>query len=179
MFDKIFSQRGLLVTVIACVFIVGGTSWWSCVDLARFKESLRPLSAPNGEQQPPSKKTAIEDVQTTEPSDVVQTEKPIKKQGIGTESTVSTDTPPSDKAAAQRDQNGGLTGEAEKEIPVSPHGLGPFPEVSEEYFHAVEIPPWKLTELYGAPPVSRNQELMARVMVKLWNEGHTTVEGLL
>lgn len=65
------------------------------------------------------------------------------------------------------------------DVPVSPHGFGPFPEVSEEYFHAVEIPPWKLTEFYGAPPASRNQELMARVMVKLWKEGNTTVEGAI
>ncbi|MCG9129360.1 hypothetical protein JT359_17365 [Candidatus Poribacteria bacterium] len=65
------------------------------------------------------------------------------------------------------------------DVLVSPHGFGPFPEVPKAYFHAVEIPPWKLTEFYGAPPASRNQELMARVMVKLWKEGNTTVEGVI
>ena len=120
------------------------------------------------------KKVADTDVKAEQATDVNSVEsdtksakKPVTKTTPGTKDTELTQADVPTETAEVAD------------VPVSPHGFGPFPEVPEEYFHAVEIPPWKLTEFYGASPASRNQELMARVMVKLWKEGNTTVEGVI
>ncbi len=52
--------------------------------------------------------------------------------------------------------------------PVSPYGFGPYPEVPEEYMKTVGTPSWMETKLFGFPPASREQELISRVMLKMW-----------
>ena len=65
----------------------------------------------------------------------------------------------------------------ESHFRVSPHGFGPYPEVSEEFQKTVGIPSWIRTEEFGTPPVPAEIELIERIKIKLWNNGHTTVRG--
>ena len=64
----------------------------------------------------------------------------------------------------------------EKPAPVrySPHGLGPYPEVSKEYFLEKGPTSWQMIDLHGNPPPSLETELIERVLLKLWYDGHTT-----
>ena len=56
-----------------------------------------------------------------------------------------------------------------EEVKVSPHGFGHYPEVPEDY--PIEVN-WSSYE--DDPPIF---ELMARVQIKLWKQGHRT-EGI-
>lgn len=59
-------------------------------------------------------------------------------------------------------------------VRYSPHGLGPYPEVSKEYFLQKGPISWQLIDLFGKPPPSLETELIDRVLLKLWKDGDTT-----
>ncbi len=50
------------------------------------------------------------------------------------------------------------------EVPVSPHGFGPYPEAPGDYFRT---PVWA----YPDPEFTPGHELMERVLIKLWKQG--------
>ncbi|MDD9975051.1 MAG: hypothetical protein OXU27_13645 [Candidatus Poribacteria bacterium] len=58
-----------------------------------------------------------------------------------------------------------------EDVPVSPHGFGPYPEVPTGYPKEM-TPTWVK---YENP--SRDHELMHRVLIKLWNQGDHNVSG--
>ena len=51
-----------------------------------------------------------------------------------------------------------------EEVPISPHGFGPYPEVPDDYI----IKPFSWDFYKNDPPAF---ELMARVRIKLWKQG--------
>ncbi len=53
------------------------------------------------------------------------------------------------------------------DVPVSPHGFGPFPKVPDDYI----IKPFSWDFYKNDPPIF---ELMARVRIKLWKQGIRT-----
>ena len=89
------------------------------------------------------------------------TEKPINE----TIDVVKGDTFPSETHANLTEQ----TQETEnaEEVPVSPHGFGPFPEVPDDYF----TKPFSWDFFKNDPPI---YELMERVLIKLWKQGIRT-----
>ena len=62
------------------------------------------------------------------------------------------------------------------EVPISPHGFGPFPKVPADYPYGIT---WRDMEYYERLPSykERRFELMERVLVKLWSEGIRNFEG--
>ena len=62
-------------------------------------------------------------------------------------------------------------------VRMSPHGFGPYPRVPKDYFLTCGPTPWQMIDLYGLAPPSREIELIYRVMVKLWQEGDTKIQG--
>ena len=60
---------------------------------------------------------------------------------------------------------------------MSPHGFGPYPEVPKDFFLTCGPTSWQMIDLYGLAPPSRDIELIDRVMVKLWKEGDTQIQG--
>ena len=63
------------------------------------------------------------------------------------------------------------------EVRYSPNGLGPYPEVSKEYFLQKGPTAWQTVDLFGAEPPSKGAELISRVLLKLWKEGDTEWQG--
>ena len=65
------------------------------------------------------------------------------------------------------------TQESEK---ISPHGFGPYPEVPEDYFRR---PSWlRYSNYVGRPGQEATAfEIMDRVLIKLWNQGHKNITG--
>ena len=77
---------------------------------------------------------------------------------------------------------GDLTLENEEEfaedVPVSPYGFGPYPEVPENFIQKLGPPVWMRENPGGFPDhVLRNVELLNRVLIKLWKEGDTNIVG--
>ena len=59
-----------------------------------------------------------------------------------------------------------------EEVPVSPFGFGPFPAVPPDYPNDM-TPTW----VHNRESMSRDHELMHRVLIKLWNQGDKSVSG--
>ena len=54
-----------------------------------------------------------------------------------------------------------------EEVPVSPHGFGPYPEIPEDY-------PWKVN---WQKEVSAEGELLTRVLIKIWQQQSGGING--
>ena len=63
------------------------------------------------------------------------------------------------------------------EVRYSPHGLGPYPEVPEEYLWQKGPTTWQMVYMFGTPTPNKNTELISRVLLKLWKEGDTEWQG--
>ena len=97
-------------------------------------------------------------------------EKPVTET-TGAKTNTSTDETTKSVTAATQETD------KTKEIRVSPHGFGPYPEVPEDFISTLGTPSIVVYQKYGGNPPSRNHELMQRVMVELWKQGHTDVEA--
>ena len=62
--------------------------------------------------------------------------------------------------------------EIAEDVPVSPYGFGPFPEVPSGY---PDQGVWSETALRSMEP---NHELISRVRIELWNQGVRTIGGV-
>ena len=84
-----------------------------------------------------------------------------------TDSVAKTDTPLQDDLISEEEL---------AEVPVSPFGFGPYPEVPAEYTARHGKTVWQYP---GSLPQynQRNIELIHRVMIALWNEGDTRFIG--
>ena len=63
-------------------------------------------------------------------------------------------------------------------VPVSPYGFGPYPEVPEDFIQKVGAPPW----LREKPSVlsedtKKGIEILSRVLIKLWKQGDESING--
>lgn len=67
-----------------------------------------------------------------------------------------------------------------KDVPMSPFGFGPYPEVPPGFAETLGLPIWTQDpEKYSGYSIAsrRNFELMHRVLIKLWSEGDHDVMG--
>lgn len=67
-----------------------------------------------------------------------------------------------------------------EDVPVSPFGLGPYPEVPEAYIADYGLPIWYEHNFGNQPETAtheRNIELVDRVLIKLWKEGKDVLSG--
>lgn len=67
--------------------------------------------------------------------------------------------------------------ENDQTVHISPHGLGPYPDVPQGYREACGLTSWEASEMLGLPPPELELELIGRVLVKLWEEGDTQIAG--
>lgn len=59
--------------------------------------------------------------------------------------------------------------DTEEDVPVSPHGFGPYPELPDD--------PWWPSDTWKGQ--SKEHELILRVLVKLWNQGTHAKGGVM
>ena len=147
----------LIVLSITCV-------WWSHYDTAPYKREAAE-SAEFARQWKAAQKTdskAEQAAKASAESTPKTAEKPTNKIGEGTETNTDKSTEPVNIATPEQDNT--------EEVKVSPHGFGPYPEVPEDYI----IKPFSWDFYKNDPPMF---ELMARVRIKLWKQGHQ-VEGI-
>lgn len=71
-----------------------------------------------------------------------------------------------------------------EDIPVSPYGFGPYPEVPEAFIRKVGVPPWFNVDpppgyegkVYDLPEnTKRGVEIIYRVLIGLWKQGNESI----
>ena len=172
MFRGLLSNRLIQVGLIFFVMVVGGSLLYSWhvhrtteADLAK-----RPQPVVSPLKNTPATNTAPVDIQT---------------EGVTNPPDENTDTPMSSETEALPNETETLdiadaflpddfvsAEEAPAEdVVVSPFGFGPYPEVPADY-------PEHLTPIWSRDPnAAQPFELIDKVLIKLWNQGHRDITG--
>ena len=156
-----FSAIGFLIMLsVACVLWYRYDTAHDKQQLAKEQEMLREREAETNTE------TKQLTDQTPADSTPVTAEKPIIKTNDGKEK---------DRHTAD------LTGQTQttentEEVPISPYGFGPYPEVPENYFRQ---PSWLRYANSVSMPAHTTMpfEIMDRVLIKLWNQGQHNITG--
>ena len=121
---------------------------------------------------------AEEQLRQWEASQKVDTEAPTEQETESQKTDpVQTDQMVAETAGTLSETIPSISFNKPAEVRYSPHGFGPYPEVSKEYFLQKGPTPWQMVDLFGSHAPSRNIELISRVLIKLWKEGDTQWEG--
>lgn len=184
MFRDLLSARKIQVGLIFFVVVVTGSllyNWHvqrtTTAEFARTDPVLQPVK--NKSEMP-----STEHIVGTSIVDFEQVETPL---GVSDDAQVSEDTDmsPIDEGSEAADMadaflpDGVVSKEAlTGEVPVSPYGFGPYPEVPADFPETIQAP-WNWPEdlRHKLQDHLRNFELMTRVLIKLWNEGDHAFTG--
>ena len=175
MFRHILSSRGIIVGVVFFVVSIGGTlfySWHvrrnSAAEMARTNQFLRQLG--NKKETRPVQDAGV----PVDTEALGELDPPIKTGDMPTVSEETEPLPSFDDLADAFLPDDMVSTEEEpaEDVPVSPFGFGPYPEVPEGYSKLM-TPTW--IKYNGQQ--SRDFELMDRVLIKLWNQGDHDVGG--
>lgn len=191
--DILLGSRAIFIGVVFFVLCVGGSLLysWHAHRTTDAEFGKRPQPVVSIENRSPSTNTAPVDFQT---------------EGVTNTPEENTDTPMSDTTEALPNETENFDmGDAflpddfvaeeeapAEEVPVSPYGFGPYPEVPTDY--SLEVS-WEWDEEQLAnmkkmePGLLRDRgmslteymkemELMSRVGIKLWNEGRRDIDGM-
>ena len=172
MFRNILSSRGLIVGVVFFVMSVGGSLLYSwhirrndAAEMARTNQFLQQLKDKK-ETRPTQNVGFPVDTKTLEPMKTDDTAPHVSEETEVlpvldnlADAFLPNDTPVEDD-------------EELDDVPVSPHGFGPYPKVPVDYPNDM-TPTW-ITENGHQ---SRNHELIDRVLIKLWNQGDKNISG--
>lgn len=182
MLRDILSNRGLIAGLVFFVLVVGGSllySWYvhrtTDAELAETQRKTQSLENKN--------ETRIrQDITDTSTVDVEHAETPLE---TGNAEPMSNDTSvsPIDETSEAIDMADAFFPDdfvseeiPVEDVPVSPFGFGPYPEIPASYTARHGQTVWQYP---GNLPLSnqRNIELIHRVMIASWNEGDTHFTG--
>lgn len=187
MFRDILSSRAIQVGIAFFMMVVGGSllySWHvrhnSAAEMERTDQSLQKLR---------NKKETRTTQDTTVPTDtetLKSAETPMETDNTQMR-TEETDVLPKEAldpinlADAFLPEDFVSDEEAFDDVPVSPFGFGPYPEVPEDFPENL-LPSWTWSEdkrqRYADAGRLMNFELMHRVLIKLWNQGDRDFIGV-
>ena len=166
MFRGLLSSRLIQVGLVFFIVVVGGSllySWHTRrATVAEFTQT----------DMVPHETRSEKDTVDTSTVDFEQTETPFEVDDL--QMSDDTDAPPIDETSEMLEMADAflpddLVSEEEapaEDVPVSPHGFGPYPEVPEDF----PLP------VYWTDRTER-QELLMRVMIKAWTEGERFISG--
>ena len=181
MLRDLLSSRMIQAGLVFFVLVVGGSLLysWHVHRTTEVEFGERPQPVVSIENRSPSTNTALVDFQT---------------EGVTNTPEENTDTPMPDETEETIDETefadladaflpDDLVSEAEapaEDVPVSPFGFGPYPEVPEAYREKIGPPSWEWPEEIQQTQTTtrrRRFELMGRVLIKLWNNGDREFTG--
>ena len=180
MFYNIFSMRAIQVGVAFFVLVVGGSLLYSWhirrtteSYRARHDQLTRRLEKPSG----------------TRTAEMVNVPTENEIPGLVDTPDETTDTPMSEETEALFNEtefadiaeafllNDMVPEEAPaEEVQVSPFGFGPYPEIPDDFPKPISWH-WSEEKRQDFTGSLRDQELMDRVLIKLWNQGDTDWRG--
>ena len=185
MFRDIFSSSQALLTGFVFFVLVIGGSWlysWHVhrttdAELAETQRKVQPLANKN------ETRTAADTTDTSK-VDFEQSETPLETDD--SQMLDDTDVSPIDETSEGLDLSDAflpddfVAEEAPAEdVPVSPFGFGPYPEVPDGFPQNL-MPVWTWSEEKQQEQLEglENFELMGRVLIKLWNQGERGFVGV-
>ena len=178
MLRDVFSSRGILAGLVFFVVVVAGTQLYSWhvrrTTEAEFGRTVQAHVNKN-EARPAQAVNVPTDTET--PGD----------ENTDTQMSDDTDVLPRDEASEFADIVDAFLPddfvseeESTEDVPGSPFGFGPYPELPPGYIESRGYPIWYEPN-YDNLPVSstheRNIELIDRVMIKMWTEGEVVLSA--
>ena len=187
MFRGILSSRGLIVGMVFFVVSVGGSllySWHvrrnSAAETARTNQFLQQLKDKRETRTTQGVRFPA-DTETLEPTETSMETDYTQMRSEETDVLPREESDAIDLTDAFLPEDFVSEGEAFDDVPVSPFGFGPYPEVPED-FPANLSPSWTWPEdkrqEYADAGRLMNFELMHRVLIKLWNQGDRDFIGV-
>lgn len=177
MFRVILSSRSIITGLVFFVLIVGGSllySWHvrraSESDMERHDRFLQ-----GREKQNETRPIESVSVQNTNGTDTVVETPTEPNVSIATNATTElpSDSELVDAMDAFLPDDIATEEPPAEEVPVSPFGFGPYPEVPDDYFG---IPVW-MQNSNLPDDTEKNVELIDRVLIKLWQQGDKAIVG--
>lgn len=195
MFRDLLSSRLIQAALVFCVLCVVGSLLYSWhlqrtteKEMARHNRFLEGIREKQSKTRPPETVNAPTETET--PGDIPQEMDESQITNDTEVSPINEATEFADIADAFLPDDIGTAAEnaPEEDVPVSPFGFGPYPEVPEGYLRRLPRPSWFWSEEDKARKEEtvrggleqrgisftdylRNYELIGRVGIKLWNEG--------
>lgn len=172
-------RNAIISAVLLALAIVGGISFYAQWELKRFTASLPmpPVAVPEQENTGPQRQLP----KTGDVSVNIYSETDAVFDDTGERLSEITDALSADTDIGETESLPSLEGTPAdvpiEEVRVSPFGFGPYPEVPPDFPLIVS---WNRPEEVMArfPEGNRRQfELMDRVFIRLWNQGHTDFNG--
>ncbi len=171
MLRDLLSSRLIQGGFVFFVIVVGGSLLYSWHALRDTESDLGPTpqTVVSPLEKPPAKNTTPVDFQTegvtntpdeTTDTQISEASEVLSNDGVDIADAFLPEDFVSEEEAPAED------------VPVSPYGFGPFPAVPLDYPNDM-IPTW----VYNTESMSRDHELMHRVLIKLWNQGDKSVSG--
>jgi len=166
--------QGGLVFFLLCV---GGSLLYRWHTLRTTEPELGPIPHPvvSPLEKRPKPKTAPivfqNDGVTNTPNETTDTQKHETTEAETRDQTQTLDLAdaffPDDQATEAEDRA--------ETVPVSPFGFGPYPEVPADY--SLRTPVWLRNPNRVEGQAALPFEIMDRVLIKLWNQGHKNITG--
>lgn len=183
MLQNMLSSRAVLASLVFCVLIVGSSLFYSWhirrttdAELAQSEALLQQRENKN-ETRPTQDPVDTSTVDFEHAETLLETNEARIMETDDTRALPSDDAAPIDLSDAFLPDNFVSEEAPTEDVPVSPFGYGPYPEVPSDYFGE---PIWVREPhiLSGFPDEARrNIELIDRVLVKLWQQGDRGIVG--
>lgn len=170
MIRDIFTNKWILAGIGFLVIFAGLCYLWYQHTTAPYREQLAELNeiVRQSESQP----TATTATPTETAADApVESTAPTAEKSINETIHVTDKTKTTQAQAEVPAENTAAT-----DVPVSPFGFGPYPEVPDGFPSNIRIP-WRGPDVKYSDEGRMCLELAARVLIKLWNGGDTGFTG--
>ncbi len=152
----------LIVFAVACYL-------WYQHDIAPYKQEA-------AEAAKIARQWDIEKAETDNTAETVSPQVPAESTPPTADSPII-ETPVTKEIEPTQAQTEALAQTAEtQDVPVSPFGFGPYPEVPQGFPSNIRVI-WQWPNIKYSDEAKMNFELAARVLIKLWNEGDTAFTG--
>jgi len=168
-----FYTKWIIGGILLLIIIAGACYLWYQHDTAPYKQEAAETAEFAREWEATQKaSTKNKAEQAANQASVEGTTPTTDKQSNNTIDAGNGDTTPNETHANLTEQ--AQETENTEGVKVSPHGFGPYPEVPADYFRQ---PSW-LKYPNGVPgDAAEPFEIMDRVLIKLWNQGHKNITG--
>lgn len=183
MLQNMLSNRAVLASLVFCVLIVGGSLFYNWHIRRTTDAELAESAALLQQRENKNETRPTQNTIDTSTVDFKHAETLLETNEAQTTETDDTGALPSDDAAPIDLSDAFLPddfvseGALTEDVPVSPFGYGPYPEVPPDYFGE---PIWVREPhiLSNFPDEARrNIELIDRVLVTLWQQGDRGIVG--
>ena len=171
--DRLSGSRSILIGLVFFVLVVGGSllhSWHvhrtTDAEVAETHRKIQPLK---------NDKESSTTADTTDTSTVDAEHADTDLEADDSQMSNDMGVSPIDETPETLDMTDALSPDdfvseeaPAEDVPVSPHGFGPYPEIPADYPH---LESWDQI----ADDEDPEWELMARVMIKLWKQGENVI----